>query len=67
MSDTDHQNHEQIASPPRGIEVIDETGSVKTLAEFEEREIPNANEITSNTGTITAVANYLNLPENEEF
>jgi len=67
MSDTDQHNQEQNASPPRGIEVVDETGSVKTLNEFEEREIPNENEITSNTGTITAVANYLNLPENEEF
>ena len=63
MSDTDQQNQELSQQ----IEIRDETGSVKTLNEFEEREIPNENEITSNTATIAAVANYLNLPENEEF
>ena len=41
MSDTDQQNQEQIATPQRGIDIIDEEGSVKTLNEFEEREIPN--------------------------
>ena len=63
MSDTDQQNQEQLQQ----IEIRDETGSVKTLNEFEEREIPHENEITSNSATIAAVANYLNLPENEEF
>jgi hypothetical protein len=69
MSDTD-QRHQEQTTPPRGnqaIEIKDDTGSVKTLNEYEEREIQNEHEITSNTATIAAVANYLNLPENEEF
>jgi hypothetical protein len=37
------------------------------LNEFEEVEIPNDVEITSNHATVVAVTNYLNQPENEEF
>ena len=38
-----------------------------SLNEFEEVEIPNDVEITSNHATVVAVTNYLNQPENEEF
>lgn len=67
MSDT--EQHQESLTPPRNpaIDVEDEAGSIKTLNEYEEREIANDHEITSNTATIAAVANYLNLPENEEF
>lgn len=37
------------------------------LNEFEEVEIENDVEITSNHATVVAVTNYLNQPENEEF
>jgi len=68
MSDTEQQQQEATTPPHNpAIDVKDDTGSVKTLNEYEEREIPNEEEITSNTATIAAVANYLNLPENEEF
>lgn len=39
----------------------------QALNEFEDVEIPNDVEITSNHATVVAVTNYLNQPENEEF
>ena len=43
---------------------VDDNGQ---LNEFEEVEIQNDVEITSNHATVVAVTNYLNQPENEEF
>ena len=37
------------------------------LDEYVEMEIPNMIEVTSNHATVLAVANFLNMEENEEF